>query len=97
MKRNDFVFCIGYQGDTAIVDKNLAARYGKLSTRQLFEAKLFKAALSSALWEDNASDLEFLMSEYNRQSQVPVKTNEALKRAFGVNDVYKDIQKTNYL
>lgn len=97
MKRNDFVFCIGYQGDTAIVDRALEAKYGRLNTRQLFEKKLFKAALASAMWEDNQSDLEFLVQEYNKISSVQVKNIDGLKRAFGVNEVYKDIQKTNYL
>lgn len=97
MKRNDFVFCIGYQGDSAIIDKRLSVQAGDLGTRELLAKGLYKAALCSAMWDENQEDLEFLLREYNKKSLNQYPGIEALKRALGVSAVHKNIQRTVYL
>ena len=51
ISRNDFVFTIGYEGNTAVVDGPLKKRYGGLNTEQLAEQGLYKQALSLAIYE----------------------------------------------
>jgi len=45
MKREDFLFTIGYQGDTALVDGSAKRQYGGLSTRELAAKGLLKPAM----------------------------------------------------
>ncbi len=97
MTRNAFVFSIGYSGGTAIVDRKLEAKYGRLTTRELFAEGLYKAAFASALYDNNTEDLEWLRVEYSRLSGTPYRNTEELKRAFGVSEVYPAIQRTSYL
>ncbi|HUI69507.1 MAG TPA: hypothetical protein VL354_03230, partial [Spirochaetia bacterium] len=58
MRREDYVFCIGYEGSTAIVDGKLMRRHRTFTTRQLAEAGLFKQAICSALWSGKQEELE---------------------------------------
>ena len=51
MRRADFVFCLGYDGSTAIVDGRLQRKYGALGLRELVEAGLTKQALCMALFD----------------------------------------------
>ena len=58
MRREDYVFCIGYEGSTAIVDGKLMRRHSSDTSRQLAEAGLFKQAICSALWSNRPGELE---------------------------------------
>lgn len=84
MQREDFVFTIGYQGDTAIVDNQAKKKYGSLTTRELAEEGLFKAAFSSAVFNQNPQEMEEILEIYNRKSTKKYATVEDLKRLFGV-------------
>ena len=55
MKRADFLFVIGYDGETAVVHGQQRRRYGKLTTTQLLDRGLYKAAFCSA---DHAAQTE---------------------------------------
>ncbi len=81
MRRVDFVFCIGFEGSTAIVDGRLMRRHGSASTRQLAEAGLFKQAVCSAVWNENAPELDEVLSV------------EELKKTFGVAAVPEGVKK----
>lgn len=97
MTRNAFVFCIGYNGGTAIVDRKLEAQFGRLGTRDLFARGLYKPAVASAIFAKSAEDLEWLRLEYGKVTGRDLRDVEALKRTVGVGEVYETIQRTSYL
>jgi hypothetical protein len=97
MTRNAFVFCVGYNGGTAIVDRKLEAQYGRLGTRELFAEGLYKPAVASAIFAKNTKDLEWIRQEYSRITEKDLRDVEALKRTVGVGEVYATIQRTSYL
>jgi hypothetical protein len=97
MTRNAFVFCIGYNGGTAIVDRKLEAQYGRLSTRDLFAAGLYKPAVASAIFAKNDADLAWLLQEYVKATGKELRDVDALKKTVGVDQVYDTILKTSYL
>jgi hypothetical protein len=93
MRREDFVFCIGYEGSTAIVDGKLLRRHGSSTTLQLAEAGLFKQAINSALFSDNAKELEDIVVLFNRATSSTVRSVDELKRTFGVSGVPEGVKK----
>ena len=66
LSREDFVFTIGYDGPAAVVDNQAKKKYGKLSTRDLAEKGLFRAAYSSALYSKDLGELKFVAEAYKR-------------------------------
>jgi len=107
MRREDYVFCIGYEGSTAIVDGKLMRRHRSHDTRQLAEAGLFKQAICSALWSEQTvdrdvesgrgqgvrSELEEVLAIYNQKTTTAVRTVEELKRIFGTSGVPEGVRK----
>jgi hypothetical protein len=95
LSREDFIFTIGYDGPHAVVDSQAKRRYGSLSTRELAEKGLFRAAYASVVyarasqkpeagrgeWE---SDLAALVEAYNVVSGSHLTVNAPLDRLFGV-------------
>ena len=83
LSRNDFVFTIGYDGPAAIVDGQARKRYSSLSTKELAEKGLFRAAYSSAIWSKDPKEVETVVEIYNKAtgSSVP---ETSLQRLFGV-------------
>jgi len=84
MKREDFIFTIGYDGPAAVIDGQAKRRYGSLSTRELAEKGLFRAAYSSAIWSKNPEDLNALIATYNQISGSSLTPDSPLDRLFGV-------------
>jgi len=97
MTRNAFVFCIGYNGGTAIVDRKLESQYGRLGTRELFAEGLYKPAVASAIFAKNEGDLEWLLQQYVAVTGKDLRDVDALKRTVGVDQLYSTILKTSYL
>jgi hypothetical protein len=100
LPREDFVFTIGYNGPIAVVDKQAKKKYGKLSTRELAEKGLFRAAYSSALYSGDMEERKFVAETYLRQGgDSSVEVSEAylssLGRLFGVFPV--DVKRTMVL
>ena len=93
MRREDFVFCIGYEGSTAIVDGRIMRRYRYHTTAQLAEAGLFKQAVCSALWNEKPEELEEVLAIYNQKIPTAVKTAEELTRIFGTSGVPEGVRK----
>ena len=73
MRREEYVFCIGYEGSTAIVDGRLMRRHRSQGTRQLAEAGLFKQAICSALWSDAQGELDEVLAIHNQKTTNPVR------------------------
>jgi hypothetical protein len=84
LSREDFVFTIGYDGPSAVVDGQARRRYGSLSTRQLAEMGLFRAAYSSAVFSGDSSDMETVLEFYNKAAGTSYTTSSSLDRLFGV-------------
>lgn len=93
MTREDFVFSVGYQGIAAIVDKSARSKYGKLSTAELAEKGLFRAALCSALYADSEEEMKSVTEIYNSRNRADVKSPEDMKRLLGVFGVPDNITK----
>jgi hypothetical protein len=93
MRREDFVFCIGFEGSTAIIDGKNMRRWRGSSTRQLAEAGMFKQAVCSAVQSGSPQELEEVLSLYNQKTSAPMRSVEDLKRIFGVSVVPEGVKK----
>jgi len=100
--REDFIFTIGYDGPAAVIDGHAKKQYSKLSTKELAEKGLFRAAYSSAVWSDSRNldsrnpqvqkEAEIVAQIYSQKTGTSVSA-ESLQRLFGVHlvDVKKSI------
>jgi hypothetical protein len=93
ISRADFIFSVGFDGDSAIVDASAKRAYGRLTTVQLAEKGLFKAAVASAFYEKNERDMAEVLAIYNKDNVKPLPSMEALKRTFGVLETFDQIDK----
>jgi hypothetical protein len=84
LTREDFVFTIGYDGPAAVVDGQAKKRYGSLSTAELAEKGLFRAAYSSAVYSKDPGELQSVVDAYNKASGSSFTTASSLDRLFGV-------------
>lgn len=84
MSRSDFMFTIGYRGNTAIVDRAARKRYARLTVEGLLEQDLHKAALCAAEYDDDKAAQLAVLNSYNKQSVVPVADLTQLRARFGV-------------
>ena len=84
LSREDFVFTIGYDGPAAVVDGQAKRRYGSLSTLQLAELGLFRAAYSSAVFSGNKADMETVLEFYNKAAGSSYAADSSPDRLFGV-------------
>jgi hypothetical protein len=89
LSREDFIFSIGYDGEAAIVDGRAKRQYGRLSTMELAEEGLYRAAFASALYamkfKDDDSQAKSFISFFNAKAGTSYETAEQLQRLFGVN------------
>jgi hypothetical protein len=97
MLREDFVFCIGYSGNTAIVDKALRSRHGRARAQALARKGLYKQAGAAALYDGAPEDMPAVLQEFNKTAVRQVGTVEELPRVVGVNFVPDNVKKANYL
>jgi hypothetical protein len=97
MKRAEFMYTVGFDGDTAIIDGKAKRKYGKLSTLQLAEAGQYKAAFCSAIYSGDEEEMNQLLRYLSEHTELPADSPESLKRLFGVFGVREDIRKTMYV
>ena len=102
LSREDFVFTIGYDGPSAVVDRQARKKYGKLSTRELAEKGLFRPAYSSAVFSGNQEDLKFVVKAFRGLAAADSSEPElsgadlaAMDRLFGVSMV--DVKRSIYI
>ena len=99
MTRQEFTFAIGFQGDTAIVDKRAMRQYGRLSTTELVEKGLYRAAFCNALFSGNAGDMDDFIRLFGEktsaagQGSARLETADQLKRLFGVYTIPDEIKR----
>jgi len=89
LSREDFVFSIGYDGPAAVVDNHAKKKYQRLSTRELAEKGLFRAAYSSAVYSKDPQEQRLVAEAYHRQRGLsPADVSDAdvaaMGRLFGV-------------
>jgi hypothetical protein len=84
LKRDDFVFTIGYDGPAAVVDSQARRRFGGLSTAGLAEKGLFRAAWASAVHADSAAEKSLVVEKYNAASGSAFPPDADLGKLFGV-------------
>jgi hypothetical protein len=84
LSRRDFIFTIGYDGPAAVVDGQAKRRYGSLSTKELAEKGLFRAAYSSAVYAKDAGEIELVAELYNKTAGTSYTAASPLDRLFGV-------------
>ncbi len=94
MKKEDYMFCIGYQGDTALIDGQAKKKYAKMGVPQLIEQGLFKAALCSAVYDNDPSAADEIISAYNNISGSSLSGLEDAMRLWGVVPVSDAVEKT---
>ncbi len=95
--RDDFLFTIGYEGDTAIVDRRTRAKYRRLSGPELARMGLFKPAVYSGIYNDSEQELQEVLEVYNRNSAVKVASLDDLKRLVGTFGVPQGVRKVKYI
>ncbi|MCL2381563.1 MAG: hypothetical protein FWC64_08220 [Treponema sp.] len=89
LSREDFVFTIGYDGPAAVVDRQAKRKYGKLSTGELVEKGLFRAAYSSAVYSKDPQEQRLVAEAHAKlkglsPADVSQADISALGRLFGV-------------
>ena len=94
MKREDFIFTIGYHGGTAIVDGTARRQYGKKEPHELLEAGLYRAAFCAALYDGR---LEAFLPVFAERTSIEVESAEQLKRLFGVFDIPENLEKVSVI
>ena len=83
LSREDFIFTIGYDGPVAVIDGQAKKRFHGLSTEQLMEKGLFRAAYSSAVFSKNPDEIKLVADAYGRLTGTVVNIS-AMDRLFGV-------------
>ena len=93
MKRHEFIFSIGYQGSSAMVDQAASRRFGKLSTEELARKGLYRAAFCSALYSGDEAEFDAFRRVFEPASGYENVSVEQLKRLFGVRGVPDNVTK----
>jgi len=93
VKREDFVFTIGFHGSAAIVDAKAKRKYGKLGTIELADRGLYRSAFASALYAGSEAELEQFMQFYREQTGSEISGVDSFKRLFGVDEA-REVSKT---
>jgi hypothetical protein len=89
LSRSDFIFTIGYDGHSAVVDGQAKKLYSKLSAVELAKKGLFRAAYSSAICSKDPKEPEIVAEIYNKAANSSVP-QESFQRLFGVFNVDVD-------
>ena len=84
LKREDFIFTIGYMGNTSLVDSRERKKFGSLSTLELAEKGMYKQAFCSALYSEDSEELKSVMELLKDQFNLEDANVERFKRLFGV-------------
>ncbi len=97
ISKEDFIFTIGYQGDTAIVDGSAKKKYKNYSAKLLAEGGLFKSAICHALYDEDEKEMENVLGIYNSKTDNKISSAMELKKIFGVTQIPEDIEKVSII
>jgi hypothetical protein len=93
LNKEDFMFTVGFQGNSAIVDSRQKRKYARLTVPELLEKGLFKPAICSAIAAGNDGDLDKIFIYYNERAWVKLKTRDELLKVFGISKIPEEIEK----
>ncbi|TVR67902.1 MAG: hypothetical protein EA427_12255 [Spirochaetaceae bacterium] len=94
MKREDFVWTIGYQDDVAIVDGPARKRYRNKSAEELLQEGLYRAAFCAAVYDDQTEDF---LPRFVEQTGIKAGTTEYLQRLYGVFGIPRGVRKVSVI
>ena len=97
MKRQEYIFTIGFSGNTAMVDGKALKKYGSLSTAALLKEGLFKPALASAVNAGDSEEQKAVLEAYNSATGSSYGRIEQLQRVFGLETSPEHIDKIRVL
>ncbi len=83
MERDKFISAIGYDGDSAIIDKIRFSKNKGKSLSELIKEGAFRSAAAYAVYTGSDSDMHAVVEAYNSLSNSNYK-KEQLQRLFGV-------------
>jgi len=93
ISKKDFIWTIGFQGNTAIVNKRERLGHRNLDPKVLLEDGLLRAALCSALWEQEiegkAGALETFRQSFASVTGLGLAVDD-IKRMLGVYQVPRE-------
>ncbi|MCX7025974.1 MAG: hypothetical protein NT061_00480 [Spirochaetes bacterium] len=84
ISREDFIFTIGFEGAQAVVDGKAKREFGKLSTIELAEKGLYRAAFSSALYSHSPEEMKAFIALFNKAAGTTYTESAELSRLFSV-------------
>lgn len=84
IKREDFMFTVGFDGATAIVDGDARRRFARLDVDQLLDQGLYRAAVSAAVFDRDGPALEKIRDAFARASGSPIEDPQDLLKIFGI-------------
>ena len=87
MKREEFLFVVGYDGNTALVDGASAGKYRNLSTLELAGKGLYRPAFCSALYSGDEIEQQQLLAWFREHSPLKCESIGQLAQLFGVSVV----------
>ncbi|MBN1524641.1 MAG: hypothetical protein JW904_09165 [Spirochaetales bacterium] len=97
ISREDFIFTVGFSGNTAIVSKSMTNRFKRLNAQELAEKGFFKPAVFMAYYDESPEDLEKVLACYNEGNKYPLESVEKLRRTFGLLENVDDIDRILYI
>jgi len=97
MTREEFVFSIGFQGESAIIDGKAKKENGKLSTKELADKGLYRASFCSALYAGSEDEMKIVLDSYNKQSGGELSSIDDMKKLLGIYTVPDGIKKISVI
>ena len=84
MKREDFMFTVGFDGAAAVVDGEMRRRFGRATVADLLAAGYYRPAACAAVWDDDEAAVQQVIEAFNKASGSALRAREDLVRLFGV-------------
>ncbi len=94
MKRDDFIWTIGYQDDTAIVDGPARKRLKNRSPEELLQEGMYRAAFCAAVYD--GTEEEFL-PRFVERTGINADSVAYLQRLYGVFGVPDGVRKVSVI
>lgn len=91
MTKADFVWTVGYSGNTALVNKTMKARFKNPDFGLLLDEGFLRAAFCVAIWEEakEGKSLDDFVAVFNQRTGLAMSIDE-IKRLLGVYKVPDD-------
>ena len=99
MKKDDFIWHIGFSGNRAVVNRKMQLRYKNSNHMDLFKDGYFRAAFCYALWEQESKGNGICLTEFCAEMQKVIAspiTVEDAKRLMGVYQFYPETVNCQY-